>query len=110
MAEPFVDEAADLAVLMAKTEAAAKRREDSWTRGVRIIVAEAVLAAGYATPAQVEQAKQEAWDQGVGAAHRSPLTLFAIKQVNPYLADTTLDRQRAALAESPRTGTKGAKP
>lgn len=26
----------------------------------------------------------DAWDQGVGAAHRSPLTLFAIKQVNPH--------------------------
>lgn len=60
MAESRVDGAADLAVLMAKTEAAAKRREDSWTRGVRIIVAEAVLAAGYATPAQVEQVKREA--------------------------------------------------
>ena len=30
--------------------------------------------------------KANAWDEGVGATHRSPLTLFAIKQVNPYRA------------------------
>lgn len=26
----------------------------------------------------------DAWDKGVAAAHHSPLTIFAIKQVNPY--------------------------
>lgn len=30
----------------------------------------------------------QAWDEGVVAAHRSDLTLFAIKQVNPYRLTT----------------------
>lgn len=32
----------------------------------------------------VSPGPERAWDEGVGAAHRSPLTLFAIRQVNPY--------------------------
>lgn len=28
--------------------------------------------------------KADAWDEGVVAAHRSPLKLFAVKQVNPF--------------------------
>ncbi|SDL15012.1 hypothetical protein SAMN05428985_11067 [Nocardioides sp. YR527] len=38
-----------------------------------------------------KQAKRAAWEEGVRAAHRSNLTLFAIKQVNPYRTEEKAD-------------------
>lgn len=35
---------------------------------------------------------EQAWNQGVAAAHRSDLTLFAIKQVNPYRVTPPAER------------------
>ena len=42
----------------------------------------------------VAAARREAWDEGVRAAHRSRLTLFAIRRVNPYaLAEPERDEE-----------------
>lgn len=47
--------------------------------------------------------KANAWDEGVGATHRSPLTLFAIKQVNPYRTE----RDHVAEADAVRKQRQG---
>lgn len=36
---------------------------------------------------QVQSAQAEGWDEGAAAGHHSPLTWFALRQVNPYRAD-----------------------
>lgn len=59
---------------------------------------EALTAAGWVSPeeatAREAAARRDAWDEGVRAAHRSRLTLFAIRRVNPYaLAEPERDEE-----------------
>ena len=38
---------------------------------------------------EIAAARAEAWRQGAAAGHHSPLTWFALRQVNPYRAEET---------------------